>query len=307
MMNALLNEALLGFGLSGAQAVFIRHNENAIYRVDGRYLLRIHKAAEGLKFHHDPALRRAELAFLTHLDAQGLNVQRPLAAITLSDGSMATLLTWLEGQALTKDELTPELLRQAGQLIFRMHAAAQSYAQEIPRRYDQAHTACLADALHRMAVRHALSPQNTKAMLDACAVIGSRLAAASDAFIPIHADLSPSNLLLTSDGLAPIDFSLLGLGHPMHDLSVLMGNIRSQAERQAVAQGYRCAGGHIELPLLDACYALGLLEALVIHADAWPREAWFAPRLNRWVGEELLPLAEGKPLLDENMYLINLK
>ncbi len=306
-MNTLLNEALLGFGLSGAEAVFIRQNENAIYRVDGLYLLRIHKAADGLKVHHDPALRQAEFAFLTHLNAQGLNVQRPIATITLSDGTMATLLTWLEGHTLTKDELTPELLRQAGQLIFRMHAAAQRYPQEMPRRYDQAHTVRLADDLRGMAVRHALSPSQAMAMLEAASIIGSRLASASDAFIPIHADLSPSNLLLTPDGLAPIDFSLLGLGHPMHDLSILMGNISSQAERQAVAEGYTCAGGHIDLPLLDACFALGLLEALVFHADTWPKEAWFVPRMNRWVTEMLLPLAEGKPLLNENMYLVNLK
>jgi hypothetical protein len=52
---------------------------------------------------------------------------------------------------------------------------------------------------------------------------------------------------------------------------------------------------------------LGLLECMVFHADVWPKEGWFAPRLTRWVKEQLQPLADGKPLLDENMYLLNLK
>ena len=93
----------------------------------------------------------------------------------------------------------------------------------------------------------------------------------------------------------------------MHDLGILIGNVSTLAQRKAIADGYVHAGGRIDLPLLDAGMTLGLLEALVFHADVWPKESWFAPRLTRWVGEMLRPLAEGKPLLDENMYLINLK
>ena len=71
-MNALLIEALHAFSLDGAPASFIRHNENLTYQVDGRYLLRIHKAAEGLQFDHNPDIRQAELAFLTHLANKGM-------------------------------------------------------------------------------------------------------------------------------------------------------------------------------------------------------------------------------------------
>lgn len=92
----------------------------------------------------------------------------------------------------------------------------------------------------------------------------------------------------------------------MHDLGILLGNVRSQAQRSAIAEGYTSAGGRIDLPLLDAGYTLGLLEALAFHADVWPRQDWFAPRLTRWVKEQLQPLAEGKALLDKTMYLLNL-
>ena len=102
-MNALLTEALHAFSLDGAPAAFIRHHENLTYQVDGRYLLRIHQAAEGLQVDHNPDIRHAELAFLHHLANKGMQVQRPVAAAMLPDGTMATLLTWLEGHPQAYD------------------------------------------------------------------------------------------------------------------------------------------------------------------------------------------------------------
>lgn len=306
-MNGLLQEALAALGLTGAKAEFLQHNENLTYRVDGRYLLHIHKAAEGLHVpQHQQTIRLTEMAFLQHLRHKGIQVQTPVS-VSCVNHTYISLLTWLPGQALTRDTLTPELLCQAGQLAFRMHDAARGFPHTLQRTYGASHIMQLADVLISMADRYAVPTHEAEALLNACEVVSSRLAAVEDAFIPIHADLSASNLLLTPDGLAPIDFSLMGLGHPMHDLGILMGNIGSHAQRQAVAGGYVSAGGCIELPLLDAGLALGLLEALAFHAETWPKEPWFAPRLTRWTDEMLLPLSQGKPLLDENMYLIHLK
>ena len=144
-------------------------------------------------------------------------------------------------------------------------------------------------------------------LCQAAHVIAERLSHAATTLLPIHCDLSRSNILLTESGPVPIDFSLCGVGHPMHDLGILLGNVSSQAQRNAIADGYKAAGGHIDLPLLDAGYTLGLLECIAFHADVWPKDPWFPARLTRWVKEQLRPLAEGKPLLDETMYLLNLK
>lgn len=304
-MNALLNEALHAFGLTHAE--FIQQHENAVYRVDERYLLRIHKAAAGLHADHAPAQRQAELALLTHLADSGMNVQRPLAQVTLSDGTQATLLTWLEGRHITKDEFTVDLQRQIGAMTARLHQAAAGFRHEALRRYDTAHVARVAESLRQMGMRHQLNMDEIAVACEAARVIEARLAQVSGELIPIHCDLSQSNILLMESGPVPIDFSLCGIGHPMHDLGILLGNTSTQAQRNAMAEGYLAAGGSIDLPLLDAGYTLGLLEALDFHADVWPKEGWFAPRLTRWVNEHLRPLAEGKPLLDENMYLLNLK
>ena len=113
-MNALLQETLQAFGLTRAE--FIQQHENAVYRADEKYLLRIHQAAEGVHVIHDPAAQSAELAFLRHLADKGLTVQRPVAETALSDGTEATLLTWLYGSSLHKEDMSPELLHQAGAL-----------------------------------------------------------------------------------------------------------------------------------------------------------------------------------------------
>lgn len=296
-MNALLTEALQAFRLT--RAYFIQQHENAVYRADEKYLLRIHKAAEGLHVDHDPALRQAELALLTHLANAGMNVQRPIAQTTLSDGTHATLLTWLEGHHITEAEFTTDMQHQIGAMTARLHQAAAGFQHESLRRYDAAHVARLAETLRQMGERHHLNMDEITVACEAARIIEDRLGKVHDQFIPIHCDLSQSNILLTECGLAPIDFSLFGLGHPMHDLGILIGNVSTLAQRKAITDGYAQSGGRIDLPLLDAGMTLGLLEAMVFHADVWPKEDWFAPRLTRWVNEMLRPLADDKPLLDE--------
>ena len=304
-MNMLLREALQAFGLK--QAEFIQQHENPVYRADNKYLLRIHRAAEGLHVEHDPALRRAELALLTHLADAGLPVQRPIAEATLSDGTQATLLTWLEGHHITEAEFTPDMQHQIGVMTARLHQAAAGFQHDAMRRYDAAHVSHLADTLLQMGESHHLNMDEINVACQAARIIEARLAQASDALIAIHCDLSQSNILLTENGPVPIDFSLCGLGHPMHDLGILLGNVSTQAQRKAVAEGCTSAGGRINLPLLDAGLTLGLLECMVFHADVWPKEPWFASRFTRWVNEQLRPLAEGKPILNEDMFLLNIK
>lgn len=304
-MTTLLAQALAAFHMEDSSAEILGHNENLTFRVDGRFVLRIHKPAEGVHVTPlSPVRRAAELAFISHLHAKGLPVQTPVRQAALPDGTIATLLTYLPGQALKKEDLTPALLRQAGALAAQLHQAAADHLPADAPVYDGAHCSAIAGELRAMAERYHLPAQHAQAMLGACTAIGRTLDSACQAFIPIHADLSASNMILTDRGLAPIDFSLFGLGHPMHDLSILMGNIGSLAQRQAVRDGYLAAGGIIDLRLLNAGYALGLLEALRFHADTWPLEAWFTPRLERWRREMLEPIARGDLILNDDMYLL---
>lgn len=288
-MNRLLNEALQVFGLTHAE--FIQQHENAVYRADEKYLLRIHRAADGLHVDHDPAQRRAELALLTHLADAGMNVQRPIAEATLSDGTQATLLTWLEGRSLTNDNLTEECCRDLGRMVSNLHRAAEGFQHPGTWRYDAALYLSMADELDGiLGCRDILRV--------ACAAVARRIG--NGAHIVIHADLSPSNILLTPDGLVPIDFSLCGLGHPMLDLGIMIASLCSPAQMKAVCEGY----GTVSMPELEAGFAAGLLGCFVLHPD-WPKEPWFYNRLERWERQILRPVAEGRPIFNPDMTFMN--
>ena len=125
---------------------------------------------------HDPEMRRAELAFLRHLADAGLNVQRPIADATLSDGTQATLLTWLEGHHITEAEFTPDMHRQIGVMVARLHQAAQGFHYDAMRRYDAAHVARLAETLRQMGERHRLNMDEIDVACQAARVIKLRLA-----------------------------------------------------------------------------------------------------------------------------------
>ena len=105
-----LSETLSRYGLEGANAEFIRHNENLTYNIGGEYLLRIHKPKDGFSAesvfcgYDRTALRRTELELLKHLHDKGMTVQLPVQnadgdlVTVLSDGTAATMLKWIEGR-----------------------------------------------------------------------------------------------------------------------------------------------------------------------------------------------------------------
>ncbi|MGN1367845.1 MAG: phosphotransferase enzyme family protein [Aristaeellaceae bacterium] len=301
-MKALLNDALHAFGLDGAEAVFLRHNENLTYRVADKYLLRIHRAAEGLCIEHSHPLREAELAFLRHLSAQGILVQQPIGTVTLADGTMATLLTWLDGQALTGETFGADTQRQVGQMTAQLHQAARGFHHPDMRRYDAALYLSMADELVEMAARHSLGSEHAAVFQAACKAVAQVIGGSAN--VTIHADLSQGNILLTPTGLAPIDFSLMGLGDPMLDLGILIASTRNAEEMQGILLGYGEGGGSVRQREMEAGFAAGLLGCFALHPD-WAKDSWFREKLDRWERQILLPVAEGRPMFDSEMKFIN--
>jgi Ser/Thr protein kinase RdoA (MazF antagonist) len=148
--RCLLDEALTRYGFRGCDAEFIRHNENMTFRVGGKYLLRIHKHREG--FTTDPIyegydrarLYENELALITHLKTREMQMQTPVSNLNgelvtrLSDGTPATVLTWLEGHTVDKSELFPPLCRKIGGMTAELHKAAREFPAAPALRYDGA-------------------------------------------------------------------------------------------------------------------------------------------------------------------------
>lgn len=309
-MNALLQEALALYGLAGAQAMFLQHNENLTYRVGDRFLLRIHSPAAGI---HAPSTvedRRIELAFLQHLRAHGMPVQEPIPnakgefVSILADGTAATLMTWVPGRDLSGMEHTGELCFRIGEMTARLHRASRGFTMPGIRAYDAAQCQRMEGKLAAMVQRHRLENEYAATLQNACRAVAESFTSSSDDLLAIHDDLSPSNILETDSGLIPIDFSLCGMGRPMTDVGMLVAGFNSTLRRSAILRGYEAAGGVLRRRELEAGFIHGLLCAFVFHADTWPLEPWFADRLRRWKQEMLQPFSEGKPIFDEAMNFI---
>lgn len=311
-VGEMLTAALAAYGLDGARAELIRHNENLTYCINDTFLLRIHTPAPGI---HAPCTiedRRGELAFLAHLRSRGMTVQEPVPTQSgdmvalLPDGTAATLLRWLPGQVLPGKDYTEDLCRQVGEMAARLHQASQGFAYPGLRAYDETDARDKADLLAAMVQRYHLGDEHAAILRAACNAVGHCFAASEDATIAIHDDLAPSNILLTSGGLVPIDFSLFGMGRPMTDTGMLLAGFNSTEQRSAIIRGYQAAGGILRHRELEAGFIHGLLGALVFHADTWPKEPWFPARLLRWEKEMLSPFAQGKSILDFEMNFIYL-
>lgn len=91
------------YNLGSSENKFIRHNENMTFRVDGKYLLRIHRSANGFnaETHYVDVDRnviyKSEMDSLIHLKKYGMSVQMPIANLNgefltvLSDGTSADI------------------------------------------------------------------------------------------------------------------------------------------------------------------------------------------------------------------------
>jgi len=149
----MIEEVLRRYSFANPIATLIRHNENMTYRVDdgaARYLLRIHRAAEGLNFTFqcgDTPRRvfvESENRLLRLLTDTPLDTQRPIAntrgedITALESGDYVTVLSWLDGEDLGKSEVTPGLARDIGALIGRLHTETAAFPSLDRYCYDDA-------------------------------------------------------------------------------------------------------------------------------------------------------------------------
>jgi len=312
-----LEEALAMYNLPGARAELIRHNENMTFHAAGRYLLRIHRHAEGFstKTLYEGLDRleiyRAELDFLLHLRRKGIDVQTPVPnqkgeLVTLLDGRIpATMLTWIPGHSPEKKDASPALCRRMGELTARLHHASRDFKPSCALKYDDVLCARLDAKVRLLEAQGILDAPSARILEKSCALISRNLKSTKDTHFPVHADLSLSNLLITRSGLVPIDFSLFGIGDPMLDISALFCNINGIENRKAVAEGYRGGGGTISFPLLDCCFVLNILLCILIHCDGPEGREWIQGRsFPRWRKETFVPFAQGKPLFSPDFVKI---
>lgn len=305
-MEESLREALAAYGLDGAEATLLRHNENATYHVvrGGReYVLRIHAPRPGFALEmfgvdrHGREKLEGELAMLRALAEGGLPVQRPVenrageGVTTLQGGDCATLLTWLEGDAVR--DVTEEIAQDAGRLAARIQRQLAALNGLDRYRYDEALLERLRVLLAEGDAEGAFADgmSDIAAALDAIRAHMADLRAGGNTFGLIHADFSKGNLIQTKVGLAPIDFCLSGYGFHAQDLGGLVADFGDKW-RVAIIRGYAdVTGVPVDERSVDLFVALGVLLFLGSHWRSARGEDWFPGALLRWRRTLFRPLS----------------
>jgi len=304
----LVREALSFYPLVEPQIEFIRHNENITCRVvDGAetYVLRIRQPEFGFEQKifelqmTNEQLFQSEIDLLLHLKrSASFPLQEPVYGkngayvCVLSDDSPAVLLHWLEGTPLEKST-AQQYSYDLGVLAAKIHKAAEGFSSA---RLVYSHALIKAMLLEldlAQALKHMTNGQANicKSALVEIDAVMTELDALPNSKSLIHADLNFGNVLQTSSGLAPIDFSLSGYGYKVQECGMIASNFLDPLVKKSVCDGYtKTSGMSIDSHHLDAFYSLSVLLFITCQHERFHSKDWFAPAMERWCNTYFEPL-----------------
>lgn len=297
--RAMVEEALKYYNFQNPEVVFIRHNENMTYKIldgDNSYLLRIHRAYEGLDFtfHYGDTPRiifiESEIELLRQLHgSQNIKTQYPIRnkydeyVTHLEDGSLVTVLSWLDGVSLVNIDITEELVYQIGQMIGHLHNRTTSFPHMKRCEYDEVFierlSAEIASAYEMMHIDEKSFLSIEKVLCHTKRI----LAAERHNFLLIHSDLSKSNIIYNKDNLSPIDFSLSGYGIPEMELGNIICSLHKDEYISTLIEGYKSTSDRKINTLYIKCFtALSIIGYIVIHHNKVFKDEKFINAMSRW-------------------------
>jgi Ser/Thr protein kinase RdoA (MazF antagonist) len=264
----LAREAAAAWG-GKAEPALLKLRENAVFAValpdTVRGALRLHRRG-----YQTEAAIRSELWWLEALADLGVPVPRPLCTpegevvVRLSDGRIASMLSWVEGEAL--GEAGQPLPGDAADQT-RLHAAIGRLLAELHVTSDRLHLPASFQR-PRWDVEGLLGPspfwgpfwEHPEALPHeaACLAEARRLAEARLADFAaqgadqglIHADVLRENVLVTEHRVALIDFDDAGFGFRLYDLGTALSQNLSEPNLPAIVTGL--VEGYATLRPLDA-------------------------------------------------------
>lgn len=303
----LLTEALEFYGFINPKAEFIRHNENITYSIEDsqkKYLLRIHEAAEGLdfSFSHGELSRALLVSSETELlnslfNSNNLIVQKPVRnkdgqyLTRLNNGTVVTVLSWINGDTLYGKELSEPLVSRIGQMIAVLHQSTHS----LPRLNRCVYDDTLADMfLSETKIAMELKHINACIYEKFVTIINETkkvLLSQKDDFIIIHADLSKSNMVDNGITISPIDFSMSGYGSPELEIGGLYFDIDDSKLRHALLAGYESVTEYkLNRKYLKMYEAYSIIWYVLIHHRQWGTDDKFQKKIERLTSETIDPL-----------------
>lgn len=328
-MDKLLKEALTLYSFENPEIIYLRHNENITYKIKANekyYVLRIHKPVEGYSLgilsNEGEKLEyiQSEMILLEYLHENAkLEIQQPIRnkkfqlVSVLEDFTPVTVLEWIQGVTLSDTEITCDTARKIGSMVAHLHLSTKNIKideegylmlEEINIKlnryqYRQQTLKKIVNELRIAESKGHIDRRHINIVLNAIATIKKRmdeLYKIPDTMGFIHADLSTSNMILTeNNGIAPIDFSLSGVGFYYMEIGMMLTAFNDKDIRRCIKTEYEKEMKR-EIPLcyIDASFALGVILYIACQHNKAYREEWFEKAMERWCNTIFTPLINGE-------------
>ena len=233
-----------GVGFDFANMLFFLHTE------DARFTLRLYQAGTSIdkirsEIHWLKALwNKAQIKTLSPVPGRD---DEMIQSISPNDLPLryATVYDWIPGETLhglSAAEKTPELIRNLGSMVGRMHHVSETL--ELPQwftrpRYDTDWiTAKIEAALGSDTDASAAEHAKLSSLSSRFSQFVTKQGDGRDVFGLIHSDLEPHNIIVSDGQLCPIDVVEFGFGYYFSDILTLSRHF-SEDEQTIFFEGYQ--------------------------------------------------------------------
>jgi Ser/Thr protein kinase RdoA (MazF antagonist) len=306
----MVKDILLKYGIENASLTLLRHNENAVWKVELSeglcYVLRIHIPAKGLDIIHRAEWLESEMIFLSELsESSDINVQRPIRTkdggyvthLPLNAG-FATLLSWLPGITFNQSENTA--IHNAflvGELVAKMHEYVLNWPNSCKLQrptYDSQRVLnavnSLEEGISMGLFTNAMYTELYEGALRICNIMDQENSREGWHGL-IHSDLGLGNIIIHDGIVSPIDFGLCGHGPFLFDLGGLMGTFDHTQLRKAVIDGYSKHRplNQNDYRSIEAFFIASIYFFMSMHLHNSKIHEWFGRRLPLVISDYVRP------------------
>jgi Ser/Thr protein kinase RdoA (MazF antagonist) len=262
LFGDIARRALAAYDMQGCSLAFIRHSDNATFRVEkpgsDAFLLRIHIPITIAMGTHgaDPQAITSELLWLEALSQDtDLVLQKPVRnqagelvtrILVEEAGGLVncTLLSWLDGQPYHRDLESEHTAGQIGTILAKLHLHASQW--KVPEgftrpRRDLAYFERMLNGLRPALADGRISPSDYAEFETSIGVLGEMMRSLdgdrrNDGIM--HADAHKGNLLYHEGQIRLIDFSFCAWGNFMFDVSICLSDMKQELHT-AFLKSYR--------------------------------------------------------------------
>jgi Ser/Thr protein kinase RdoA (MazF antagonist) len=296
--------ALAEYNLQGCSLAFIRHSDNATFKVEKPgsepFLLRIHiPITTGMGSHGaDPEMINSELLWMEALSQDtDLVLQRPVrnqagelvTRIPVDDVDEpvnCTLLHWLAGQPYYRELESENTACQIAEILGKLHLHASQWKVPdgfIRPKRDFAYFESMLNGLRPALADGRISLPDYTELETSIGLLGDRMCLLADNRQTcgiIHADAHKGNMLYHAGEIRLIDFSLCAWGDFMFDLSICLSDmnklfhpafVKSYQDLRGLPDGYQ--------ELIGAFFIGGMVGAFSYWVSNPQAHGWLARKV----------------------------